>query len=106
MEQKRKGSTHVTTKSYTPTSVETQEGKTVEDVKRHLEPVVTELTALSIAGKQAHWNLRGQNFLTIHADRAGAARSRFPGSRADHLGDRHRHRHRALGGRLGDSGPR
>ncbi|MFT8638141.1 MAG: DNA starvation/stationary phase protection protein [Pseudoclavibacter sp.] len=56
----------MTTKNYTPTSIATQEGKTAEDVKRYLEPVVTELTALAVDGKQAHWNIRGQNFLSIH----------------------------------------
>lgn len=31
-----------------------------------LSPVVVGLTALSVNGKQAHWNVRGTNFIAIH----------------------------------------
>lgn len=31
-----------------------------------LTPVVVGLTALSVNGKQAHWNVRGSNFIAIH----------------------------------------
>lgn len=31
-----------------------------------LSPVVVGLTALSVNGKQAHWNVRGANFIAIH----------------------------------------
>lgn len=31
-----------------------------------LSPVVVGLTALSVNGKQAHWNVRGSNFIAIH----------------------------------------
>lgn len=36
------------------------------DVQKYLEPVVVELTALSVNGKQAHWHVRGENFLGVH----------------------------------------
>ena len=29
-------------------------------------PVVTDLTALSVDGKQAHWHVRGENFQAVH----------------------------------------
>jgi starvation-inducible DNA-binding protein len=35
-------------------------------VAQFLGPVVTDLTALSVDGKQAHWHVRGQNFLAVH----------------------------------------
>ncbi|MBH0115807.1 DNA starvation/stationary phase protection protein [Salinibacterium sp. NG253] len=35
-------------------------------VAQFLGPVVTDLTALSIDGKQAHWHVRGANFQAIH----------------------------------------
>jgi starvation-inducible DNA-binding protein len=31
-----------------------------------LSPVVTNLTALSVDGKQAHWHVRGANFQAVH----------------------------------------
>jgi starvation-inducible DNA-binding protein len=35
-------------------------------VAQFLGPVVTDLTALSIDGKQAHWHVRGENFQAVH----------------------------------------
>jgi starvation-inducible DNA-binding protein len=35
-------------------------------VSQFLGPVVTDLTALSIDGKQAHWHVRGANFQAVH----------------------------------------
>ena len=35
-------------------------------VARFLTPVVLELTALVVNGKQAHWHVRGANFIGVH----------------------------------------
>ena len=35
-------------------------------VAQFLSPVVTDLTALSVDGKQAHWHVRGDNFIAVH----------------------------------------
>lgn len=35
-------------------------------VSQFLTPVVVDLTALSIDGKQAHWHVRGANFQAVH----------------------------------------
>lgn len=35
-------------------------------VAQLLGPVVTDLTALSVDGKQAHWHVRGPNFQAVH----------------------------------------
>lgn len=35
-------------------------------VSQFLSPVVVDLTALSIDGKQAHWHVRGANFQAVH----------------------------------------
>src|SRR5690606_15203007 len=37
-----------------------------KDIAKHLSPVVVNLTALSVDAKQAHWHVRGANFLQIH----------------------------------------
>ncbi|MDA3147001.1 DNA starvation/stationary phase protection protein [Leucobacter sp. UCMA 4100] len=36
------------------------------EVTRYLEPVVQDLIALSVNGKQAHWHVRGMNFVRTH----------------------------------------
>ncbi len=35
-------------------------------VAQFLTPVVVNLTALSVDGKQAHWHVRGENFQAVH----------------------------------------
>lgn len=35
-------------------------------VAQFLSPVIIDLTALSIDGKQAHWHVRGDNFIAVH----------------------------------------
>lgn len=48
-----------TTVSVTPT-------ETAAGVAQLLGPVVVELTALSVTGKQAHWHVKGLNFVPVH----------------------------------------
>ncbi|MFV0434831.1 MAG: Dps family protein [Leucobacter sp.] len=35
-------------------------------VERYLAPVVRDLVALAVNGKQAHWHVRGSNFIGVH----------------------------------------
>lgn len=35
-------------------------------VAEHLTPLVIDLMALAVEGKQAHWHVRGANFLPVH----------------------------------------
>jgi starvation-inducible DNA-binding protein len=35
-------------------------------VADHLQPLLTDLTALALNGKQAHWHVTGQQFLPVH----------------------------------------
>jgi starvation-inducible DNA-binding protein len=35
-------------------------------VRDHLQPLLTDLTALALYGKQAHWHLTGREFLAVH----------------------------------------
>lgn len=39
---------------------------TVAGVAQFLGPVVVDLTALAVDGKQAHWHVRGANFQAVH----------------------------------------
>ncbi len=39
---------------------------TVSGVAQFLAPVVVDLTALGVDGKQAHWHVRGPNFQAVH----------------------------------------
>ena len=43
-----------------------QHADTAAGVSQFLSPVVIHLTALAVDGKQAHWNVRGMNFIAIH----------------------------------------
>jgi len=36
-------------------------------VRDHLQPLLSDLSALSLHGKQAHWHLTGRDFLPVHA---------------------------------------
>jgi starvation-inducible DNA-binding protein len=40
--------------------------ETAAGVSQFLTPVVHNLVALSVNAKQAHWNIRGNNFLAVH----------------------------------------
>ncbi len=54
------------------TAVETKateapvEANVADAVARALGPAVIELQALAVNGKQAHWHVRGDNFISIH----------------------------------------
>ncbi|WP_169077862.1 Dps family protein [Microcella alkalica] len=38
----------------------------VSGVAQYLSPVVVDLNALALEGKQAHWHVRGPNFIGVH----------------------------------------
>ena len=38
----------------------------ISGVAQYLSPVVLDLQALVIDGKQAHWHVRGENFIAVH----------------------------------------
>lgn len=38
----------------------------VSGVAQYLSPVVIDLNALALEGKQAHWHVRGRNFIAVH----------------------------------------
>lgn len=38
----------------------------ISGVAQYLEPVVIDLNALALEGKQAHWHVRGRNFIGVH----------------------------------------
>jgi starvation-inducible DNA-binding protein len=37
-----------------------------QQVARHLQPLLLDLIALSLNGKQAHWHVRGRHFTPLH----------------------------------------
>jgi starvation-inducible DNA-binding protein len=37
-----------------------------QDVAAHLQPILLDLVALSLNGKQAHWHVRGRHFTPLH----------------------------------------
>ncbi|SKC48118.1 Dps family protein [Okibacterium fritillariae] len=55
--------TNVTT-THIPQAVTTPD--TAAGVAQFLSPVVVDLTALVVNGKQAHWHVRGANFIGVH----------------------------------------
>jgi len=44
----------------------TTDAEMVSGVAQYLEPVVIDLNALALEGKQAHWHVRGRNFIGVH----------------------------------------
>lgn len=47
-------------------TVDVKPTETAAGVAQLLGPAVVELTALSVTGKQAHWHLKGPNFVPVH----------------------------------------
>ncbi|MGB3413930.1 MAG: DNA starvation/stationary phase protection protein [Microbacteriaceae bacterium] len=43
-----------------------QDADVANGVSQFLSPVVIHLSALAVDGKQAHWNVRGMNFIAVH----------------------------------------
>lgn len=49
------------------TKIQSAQDLSVADgVQKYFSPLVINLTALSVDGKQAHWHVRGTNFLPVH----------------------------------------
>jgi len=55
-----------TTKSHTVLPMSTIDPDATAGVAQFLAPVVINLQALAIDGKQAHWHVRGDNFIGVH----------------------------------------
>jgi starvation-inducible DNA-binding protein len=45
---------------------QTTDADMISGVSQYLAPVVINLTALALEGKQAHWHVRGSNFQAVH----------------------------------------
>ena len=62
-------------------------GEDINGTQQFLAPVVIAMQALAIDGKQAHWHVRGENFIAVHEllDKVVTARAevRGPRRRAD-----------------------
>lgn len=56
----------MTTSTKPTTSNQTVSTEVAAGVAQFLSPVVVDLQALAIDGKQAHWHVRGANFQSIH----------------------------------------
>jgi starvation-inducible DNA-binding protein len=54
------------TQTILPSSVRLS-GERRDQVQRDLRPLLTDLIALALLGKQAHWNVVGPNFRPLHA---------------------------------------
>ncbi|PPH90176.1 Dps family protein [Rathayibacter sp. AY1D5] len=48
------------------TSLTSSNPDVASGVAQFLSPVVVEMTALAVNGKQAHWHVRGANFIGVH----------------------------------------
>lgn len=47
-------------------SKSSMKAETASAVAQFLSPVVVDLVALAVDGKQAHWHVRGPNFIAVH----------------------------------------
>lgn len=47
-------------------SIASVDTETASGVGQFLTPIVIDLVALAVNGKQAHWHVRGRNFIAVH----------------------------------------